>query len=327
MTMGDPAGISGEIIVTAHARMCAGRDALARRVKRELTRKRISLVVAGDAGYLSWHAKRMRSRIAVRSIAGVPRSFTALSAVECIPVTSIDMKSFRFGECTYGRESIAYIDHAVAEAKRGAVAAIVTAPVTKAAVAKVLPDFRGHTEYLSEAFGAADTRMAFYTPDFILALETVHIPLSKVASSITAASVAKSLALIAEAGRRRYGKRAPIAVLALNPHAGEHGLMGSEDDGVIAEGMAALPSALGPFPADSFFIERYKSFKLILAMYHDQGLIPVKALYPRASVNVTLGLPVVRTSVDHGSAYDIAGKGRASADGLLHAISAAIELT
>lgn len=323
ITMGDPAGISGEIIVSAHERILRGRDALARSVKRALAKKRMPLSVAGDVGYLAHHAKR-RS-LSVRPISAAPEKYAPVKSIDCIPVTSIDMTSFTYGEYSYGRESLAYIDHAVAEAKRGVIAAIVTAPVTKKAVASVLPGFIGHTEYLTEAFGAHDTRMAFYTPDFICALETVHIPLSAVSASISAASLTASLSALSQAGRHRYGKRMPIAVLALNPHAGE-GLMGIEDDDVLKKAIKAFPGAEGPFPADSFFIDRYRKYSLILAMYHDQGLIAVKTLYPRASVNVTLGLPAVRTSVDHGSAYDIAGKGKASADGLLHAIFAAVEL-
>jgi 4-hydroxythreonine-4-phosphate dehydrogenase len=121
-----------------------------------------------------------------------------------------------------------------------------------------------------------------------------------------------------------------VAVLGLNPHAGEHGLMGDEEARLIIPAMQRARrqgiACDGPFPADSFFIERVKHYKLILAMYHDQGLIAVKPAFPRASVNVTLGLPVVRTSVDHGSGYDIAGRGIASEVSLLCAIKAALEL-
>jgi 4-hydroxythreonine-4-phosphate dehydrogenase len=137
--------------------------------------------------------------------------------------------------------------------------------------------------------------------------------------------------MLAAAGHRFYGRKLPVAVLGLNPHAGEHGLLGLEEDRIIlpamerarAEGWACE----GPFPADSFFIDRVKRYRLIVAMYHDQGLVAVKQSFPRASVNVTLGLPVVRTSVDHGSGYDIAGKGKADEGSMLYAIKAALALT
>jgi 4-hydroxythreonine-4-phosphate dehydrogenase len=136
--------------------------------------------------------------------------------------------------------------------------------------------------------------------------------------------------MLVEAGKRRFGKTLPVAVLGLNPHAGEHGLLGEEEDRILIPAMKAAQKAgnpcEGPFPADSFFIDRVKRFRLILAMYHDQGLIAVKPAYPRVSVNVTLGLPVVRTSVDHGSGYDIAGKGKADETSMLSAIAAALEL-
>ena len=138
-------------------------------------------------------------------------------------------------------------------------------------------------------------------------------------------------AMLAAAGRKYYGKKLPVAVLGLNPHAGEHGLLGLEEDRIILPAMEKARHAGwacdGPFPADSFFIARVKRYKLILAMYHDQGLVAVKPAFPRVSVNVTLGLPVVRTSVDHGSGYDIAGKGKADETSMLYAIKAALELT
>jgi 4-hydroxythreonine-4-phosphate dehydrogenase len=121
-----------------------------------------------------------------------------------------------------------------------------------------------------------------------------------------------------------------VAVLGLNPHAGEHGLLGLEEERIIRPAMEQARGrgfpCDGPFPADSFFIARVKKYRLIVAMYHDQGLVAVKPAFPRVSVNVTLGLPVVRTSVDHGSGYDIAGKGQADATSMLYAIKAALEM-
>jgi 4-hydroxythreonine-4-phosphate dehydrogenase len=240
------------------------------------------------------------------------------------------MRRFRFGTAVYGREQLGYLDFAIAQARRRRIAAIVTGPVTKEAVAALLPDFVGHTGYLAEKLGVRDERMAFLTPDYLLALQTTHIPLGQVSGHLTLAGLLTSLKMLAQAGRARWGRKLPVAVLGLNPHAGEHGLMGDEETRLIIPAMQRARrqgiACDGPFPADSFFIERVKRYKLILAMYHDQGLIAVKPAFPRASVNVTLGLPVVRTSVDHGSGYDIAGRGIASEISLLCAIKAALEL-
>jgi 4-hydroxythreonine-4-phosphate dehydrogenase len=173
--------------------------------------------------------------------------------------------------------------------------------------------------------------MAFFTPDYLLVLQTTHVPLAEVSQNLSRSSIATTIAMLAAAGRTYFGKKLPVAVLGLNPHAGEHGILGSEEQRIIEPAMddarrAGWPCD-GPFPADSFFIARVKSYKLIVAMYHDQGLVAVKPAFPRVSVNVTLGLPVVRTSVDHGSGYDIAGKNKADETSMLYAIKAALELT
>ena len=202
--------------------------------------------------------------------------------------------------------------------------------MTKEAVARDLPGFVGHTGYLAEQLFVHDERMAFLTPEYILALQTTHLPLADVAKSLSAARIATTIAMLAAAGRKYYGRKLPVAVLGLNPHAGEHGLLGLEEERIIRPAMEQARGrgfpCDGPFPADSFFIARVKKYRLIVAMYHDQGLVAVKPAFPRVSVNVTLGLPVVRTSVDHGSGYDIAGKGQADATSMLYAIKAALEM-
>jgi 4-hydroxythreonine-4-phosphate dehydrogenase len=203
-------------------------------------------------------------------------------------------------------------------------------PITKEAVAEVAPGFVGHTGYLAEKLGVTEERMAFFTPDYLLVLQTTHLPLAEVSRNLSRSGIATTIAMLGEAGRKYYGRKLPVAVLGLNPHAGEHGLLGSEEDRIIVPAMqdarAAGWACDGPFPADSFFIARRKQYRLIVAMYHDQGLIAVKPAFPRISVNVTLGLPVVRTSVDHGSGYDIAGRGKADETSMLYAIKVALEL-
>ena len=295
-----------------------------------MARRHAGLYLAGDGHVLARAMRVVRAKLPIERV----RSFSATPAppspLRLFDLTSIAMKGFRFGVPAYGREQLAYLDFAIEQARAGRIAAIVTAPVTKEAVAKDLPGFVGHTGYLADQLGVQEERMAFLTPGYFLALETTHIPLAEVPRKLSAARIATTIAMLAAAGRKYYGKKLPVAVLGLNPHAGEHGLLGDEEIRIIEPAMrrarAQGIACDGPFPADSFFIERVRKYRLIVAMYHDQGLIAVKPAFPRVSVNVTLGLPVVRTSVDHGSGYDIAGKGRADETSMLAAIKAALEL-
>jgi len=328
--MGDPAGVSAEIVLKAFAALADGEQPLAQAIRRLLRKERANLTVVGDAGVLGKVASRSRERMPIVLLNELVSSWLPLTALPLLAHSHIDMRRFRFGQPAYGREQLGYLDFAIEQARQRRIAAMVTGPVTKEAVAQILPDFVGHTGYLAEKLGVRDERMAFLTPEYLLALQTTHIPLSRVASRITPAGLLTSLKMLAAAGRARWGQRLPVAVLGLNPHAGEHGLMGTEEERLLLPAMKRARrlgiACDGPFPADSFFIERVKRYRLILAMYHDQGLIAVKPAFPRASVNVTLGLPVVRTSVDHGSGYDIAGKGVANEVSLLNAIKAALEL-
>lgn len=328
ITMGDPAGISGEVVAKAWAALAAQRSPLVRRIRALAKQRRAHLHVVGDAGVLGRAVEKLPRRprweLVDEFVAGPP------GVLRVFAHSHIDMRRFRFGRPTYGREQLGYLDFAIDRARAGRIAAIVTGPVTKEAVAAVVPGFLGHTGYLAEKLGVTDERMAFLTPDYLLALQTTHIPVRDVASQLSVGGLTTSLNMLARAGQRAFGRKLPVAVLGLNPHAGEHGLMGDEEERIIIPAMKEARqrgiACEGPFPADSFFIERVRRFRLILAMYHDQGLIAVKPAFPRASVNVTLGLPVVRTSVDHGSGYDIAGKGKASEESLLAAIAAALEM-
>ncbi len=328
--MGDPAGISAEVVIKAFVALARGKQPLAQQIRSSLRKECANLAVVGDAGVLAEAARRLRQPIPITPVEDFSTVWLATTALRLFSHSHIDMRRFRFGRPAYGREQLGYLDFAIEQARQRRIAAIVTGPVTKEAVAALLPNFVGHTGYLAEKLGARDERMAFLTPAYLLALQTTHIPLCQVSGQLTVAGLVTSLKMLAKAGRARWGRKLPVAVLGLNPHAGEHGLMGDEEARVIVPAMRRARrqgvACDGPFPADSFFIERWKHYKLILAMYHDQGLIAVKPAFPRVSVNVTLGLPVVRTSVDHGSGYDIAGRGIASELSLLCAIKAAIEL-
>jgi 4-hydroxythreonine-4-phosphate dehydrogenase len=330
LTMGDPAGISGEVIVKALAAVARPRRALAKQVAALLARRRANLYLAGDGNVLARASRLLRLSIPIDRVDGFSSRSEPLARVRLFDLTQIPMADFRFGVPAYGREQLRYLDFAIEQARRREIAAIVTGPITKEAVARHVPGFVGHTGYLASALGVRDERMAFLTPEYLLALQTTHIPLADVAKTLTVSGIATTIAMLSAAGRRYYHRTLPVAVLGLNPHAGEHGLLGDEEDRVVLPAMAEARghgfACDGPFPADSFFIARVKDYRLIVAMYHDQGLIAVKPSFPRVSVNVTLGLPVVRTSVDHGSGYDIAGKGKADETSLLCAIKAALEL-
>ena len=207
--------------------------------------------------------------------------------------------------------------------------AMVTAPVHKAVIAGTGVPFTGHTEYLAERTGAGDVLMVLAAGALRVALVTTHLPLSEVPAAITRPRVARTLELFREGLAVRYGIAAPrILVAGLNPHAGEDGLLGREEIDVIGPvceaARAAGADVVGPLPADTLFTPpRLADADGVLAMYHDQGLPVLKHVGFGEAVNVTFGLPIIRTSVDHGTALDIAGTGRADPGSLLAAIEAA----
>ncbi len=230
-----------------------------------------------------------------------------------------------------GQAAYDVIVAAVASAQRGEVDAIATAPVSKEAFALAGLPWKGHTDLLGHLTGSPFVAMMFESPALRVVLATVHVALRDVPALLTRALVERTIALTARE-LPRFGVHAPrLAVAGLNPHAGEHGLMGEEDDAVLAPAVAASRQAgidvAGPFPADTIFLRAHRGeFDAVIACYHDQGLIPVKLLAFGQAVNVTLGLPIVRTSVDHGTAFDIAGTGRADPGSMIAAVCLAARL-
>ena len=229
-----------------------------------------------------------------------------------------------------GAAQVGYLEAAVAAAARGELAAIVTAPISKTWARRAGFEFPGHTEMLASRFGVRDVVMLFAGPRLKVALATVHVALAEVARTLTTAGLRTTLAIVARALVEDFAIAAPrIGVVGLNPHAGEGGLLGSEDTDVIAPALAPLPPAQlsGPLVPDAAFRDLVDGrHDALVAMYHDQGLIPVKLIDFDEAVNVTLGLPIVRTSPDHGTAYDIAGTGRARAVSMQSALALAVEL-
>jgi 4-hydroxythreonine-4-phosphate dehydrogenase len=220
---------------------------------------------------------------------------------------------------------------AVSDAREGRVAAVATAPINKEAWALAGLPWRGHTDLLAHLTGAPRVAMMFYSRPLRVILATVHVALAEVAGLLTRETVEELIHLAARE-LPRFGFAAPrLAVAGLNPHAGEHGVIGLEDDRVLRPAVAACRAAgvdvAGPFPADTLFVRAVRGeFDAVVACYHDQGLVPIKLLAFGQAVNVTLGLPIIRTSVDHGTAFDIAGRGVADPGSLIEAVLLAARL-
>lgn len=228
-----------------------------------------------------------------------------------------------------GAVAAASIEAAVRSAMARDVDAVVTAPVSKIALQDAGIPYPGHTEMLASLSGAKSVAMMFVAGDLRLTLATIHVALAEVPALVTPARLLERIRLTREVLIARVGIAEPtIAVLGLNPHAGESGMFGREESARIEPAIQRAREkgwrVDGPFPADSFFARRGEGFDAVIAMYHDQGLIPVKLLGKGRSVNVTLGLPFLRTSPDHGTAFDIVGRGIASADSLVGAAELAV---
>lgn len=232
-----------------------------------------------------------------------------------------------------GEAAFIALERAVADMRKGEIDVVVTAPINKDSIQSDTFRFPGHTEYLEASIGDGDKSLMILCSDTLrVALVTTHMPISKIAGAITREAILEKLAIFDKSLRRDFAIRAPrIAVLALNPHAGENGLLGAEEKDIIApaveEARKSGMLAFGPYAADGFFgSEAYTKFDGILAMYHDQGLAQFKTIAMESGVNFTAGLPFVRTSPDHGTGFDIAGKGEASEVSMRQAIYMAIDV-
>jgi 4-hydroxythreonine-4-phosphate dehydrogenase len=244
-----------------------------------------------------------------------------------------DLAAFPVGQVNAraGLSAFETIEAAVRDALDGRVSAVATAPVSKAAFAAAGLPWRGHTDLLAHLCGTREAVMFFWADRLKVALATVHIPLAEVPGALTAVRLRHVLRTVA-AELPGFGLARPrIAVAGLNPHAGEGGLLGTEDRDIIAPVVAELGreglEVSGPHPADTVFVRAMRGeFDVVVAAYHDQGLIPVKLASFGRAVNVTLGLPIIRTSVDHGTAFDIARTGTADPGSLVEAILLAAKL-
>jgi len=256
-----------------------------------------------------------------------------LSLCEPVLYGPEDMGRFTPGRLSAeaGRAAYDTIVRAVEDAEHGRVDAIATAPVNKEAFRLAGLPWSGHTDLLGHLTGVRSVAMMFESPALRVVLATVHIALAAVPRALTKTSLEDTIQLTARE-LPRFGVAAPrIAVAGLNPHAGEHGLFGHEEAEAITPAIETCRAlgidVTGPWPADTVFARAHRGeFDVVIACYHDQGLIPVKLLAFGEAVNVTLGLPIVRTSVDHGTAFDIAGKGVANPDSMIAAVRLAARL-
>ena len=313
ITMGDPAGVGPEVLLKALPEVLSF----------------CRPFIIGDIEVLE----------EVKRLTGLPLQLLEVMAPdeaqgERIPVLSLThLVSFPQGRPTAegGEAAYRYILKAVELLKEGVVEAMVTAPISKEALHLAGHPYPGHTELLAELSGTKDYVMMLAGGRLRVALVTTHMALREVPSALSEERIYKTLRITHRALRDYFGIEGPrLAVCALNPHAGEGGLFGDEEEMIRAAVRRARDEGVeteGPLPADSlFFYAAQGKWDGVVAMYHDQGLIPLKLLHFRDGVNITLGLPFVRTSVDHGTAYEIAGKGVADPSSMISAIKMAAEI-
>jgi 4-hydroxythreonine-4-phosphate dehydrogenase len=321
VTSGEPAGIGPELCLAL-----AGREL------------ECELVCLGDVGLLGERARLTHARVELRPYAAHAQRSAARRAHT--PGTLLVEPEALRAPSTPGRLDqrnspyvLALLDRAIDGALAGEFDAVVTAPVHKGSINDAGVAFLGHTEYFAQRAHAAHSVMMLTTGTMRVALATTHLPLAAVSAAISVDSLCATAAILARSLEQWWGIRAPrIAVCGLNPHAGEGGYLGDEEQRVIGPAVARMQreglAARGPLPADTVFVPQVLAgFDAVLAMYHDQGLPVVKYAGFDSAVNVTLGLPFVRTSVDHGTALELAGTGKAEPGSLIAAVQLAIELS
>lgn len=315
--MGDAAGIGPEIVVKACAQGL-----------------RAPAVVYGDAGALRGAAQTLGARLEVIEIAhagaatGTPGQIEVIACRDPLPPDlPLGQASAAAGQAAYD-----YLCAAIDDALAKRIRAIVTAPLNKHSMHMAGIDRPGHTEILAERSNTTDFAMMLANDELRVLLVTIHMALADVPAAITPEAELRAIRLAHRACRHMGIEQPRIAVAGLNPHAGEDGKFGREDLDIIAPAIERARAegldASGPWPGDTVFMRaRRGEFDIVVAQYHDQGLIPVKYLGVDQGVNVTVGLPFVRTSVDHGTAFDIAGRGIADASSLVTAFDLALRMT
>ena len=319
ITMGDPVGIGPELIC----------QALMDSDIYEFCRP----LVIGDTGILEAASQILGAKLAITVIEDPTAGTYKPGRINVLTLSRLDAAAVEWGHPTAatGRAMIDYITTGIDQALSGQIAALVTGPINKTAMKMAKSRFHGHTELLAARTGTARYAMMMAGSRLRIVLVTIHVPLRQVAQDLNPDRVFETIQITDDALKERFGIANPrIAVAGLNPHAGEGDMFGDEESSCIIPAVSRAVDekihAEGPFPPDTLFYQAVDGpYDAVVCMYHDQGLIPFKMIHFSDGVNTTLGLPIIRTSVDHGTAYDIAGKGIADPGSLKAAMRLAAE--
>jgi 4-hydroxythreonine-4-phosphate dehydrogenase len=317
ITMGCPVGIGPEIILRFFESLQGTTHSLP--------------VILGDLGVLVRCADLLQSQL--QPVAWQPGQEIRQGTVPVLELSCLEQKELHWGRPTRASSAAMadYIRQAVQGIVQGDFSGMVTCPISKKSLNEAGIRYPGHTEMLAALTGTDDYQMMMAGGRLRVVLATIHEPLSRVSALITTERILECIEMTVQALQRDFACKDPrVAVAGLNPHSGEQGMFGREELDIIAPAVAQYQGTgkvSGPWPPDTVFYKAASGlFDAVLAMYHDQGLIPFKLLHFQDGVNVTLGLPIVRTSVDHGTAYDIAGQGRADPTSLAAAWRMAVEI-
>jgi len=319
ITMGDPAGVGPEIVLGALATTEVSQECRP--------------VVVGDATVLRQADRLLGTGLSIECLKQLDDTISRPGSIQVLDLSNVSWDDLQLGHVSAmaGRAAVDYVTTAIGLAQRGEVDAIVTAPINKQAINLAGYQYIGHTEILADLTHTHTCTTMLANGNLRVTHVTRHVPLRKVASHVTQASVLQTIITSAQ-GLHKLGIHRPrVAVAALNPHSGDGGLLGQEELEQIGPAVEQAREqgidARGPYPADTVFVRAARGeFDVVVAMYHDQGHIPIKVSDFERSYTITLGLPILRTSVDHGTAFDIAWQGKANPQSMIAAIHAAAQL-
>lgn len=317
ISSGDPAGIGPEIIIKSLAESSIFR--------------RITPLVIGDCKVFRKTTRIINTSFDLITSKSATGACVKENTVNFIDIDNVSFKKFRFGatDKDYGKAAMEYLSLGVDIVAKNKGSSLVTAPISKESINMAGYKYKGHTEYLADRTGSKNVTMMLIGGGLRVSLVTRHIQLKDVAKSINTRIIASTIENTYYALKNIFKIKFPtVGVAALNPHAGEGGLLGNEEKDIILPAIKSFKRSLiglsGPYPSDTLFYKAYKGdFDAVVCMYHDQGLIPLKMIAFETGVNLTIGLPFVRTSPDHGTAFDIAGKGIANPASMIQAIKLA----
>jgi len=313
ISLGDPSGINSEILLKALDK---------------LPKRNISYVIYGSKKALEKAKKLIDIDLNIKEIKSI--SDVSKSGIYLINLHDIDVE-FGSPSKETGKASVIYLENSVKDVLEKKADALITLPISKQWIMESGFPYAGHTDYLAQVSGAKEYAMVLMCKKLKVALITTHIPLKDIPSQITKEKIISKVRLINREFKEKFGIPKPkIAILGLNPHASDNGNIGNEELNIILPAVKTLREdgveITDPLSPDTAF-NRYKDFDIYVAMYHDQGLIPLKLLCFRKAINITLGLPFIRTSPDHGTGYDIAGKNIADPSSAIEAVKLAISLS